>query len=170
MLHDSFVDPAEGGKWKLRTDRQAGFDIPKDAPYHTVMVPTSATVHNQFLIRVVTEQGFNTCPTAPRVRRRSPPSRACCGRASTRTSAARWLSLLGPDSGEPVPGHHLPLFVVHTKSTLAELTTPMALAPTDVSKSVSAASFGDRDLVASAVGLSLWPGLRRRTLRASRPT
>ncbi len=45
--------------------------------------------------------------------------------------------------------------VVHTKSTLAELTTPMALAPTDVSKSVSAASFGDRDVVASAVGLSL---------------
>ncbi len=106
LLHDSFVDPAEGGKWKLWTDRQAGFDIPKDAPYHTVMVPTSATVHNQFLIRVVIEQGFNTCPTAPRVRRRSPPSRACCGRASTRTSTARWLRLLGSDSGEPVPGHH----------------------------------------------------------------
>ena len=106
MLLDSFVDPAEGGEWKLWTDRQADFDIPKDAPYHTVMVPTSATVHNQFLIRVVIEQGFNTCPAAPRVRRRSPPSRACCGRASTRTSTARWLRLLGPDNGEPVPGHH----------------------------------------------------------------
>ena len=42
--------------------------------------------------------------------------------------------------------------VVYTKSTLAEQTTPAALALTDVSKSVSAVSFGDLDLDANHVG------------------
>ncbi len=42
--------------------------------------------------------------------------------------------------------------VVYTKSTLAEQTTPAALALTDVSKSVSAVSFGDMDLDANHVG------------------
>ncbi len=86
MLHDSFVDPAEGGKWKLWTDRQAGFDIPKDAPYHTVMVPTSANVHNQFLIRVVIEQGFKTSSTH---RRRGPPWSALAGITSPGRSEHR---------------------------------------------------------------------------------
>ncbi len=49
----------------------------------------------------------------------------------------------------------LSFFGVHTKSTLAEQTTPMTLAPADVSKSVSAASFGDLDLVASAGALAV---------------
>ena len=42
--------------------------------------------------------------------------------------------------------------VVYTKSTLAEQTTPAALELTDVSKSVSAVSFGDLDLDANHVG------------------
>ena len=43
-------------------------------------------------------------------------------------------------------------FVAHTKSTLAVQTTPAALALTDVSKSASAASFGDLDLDVNHVG------------------
>ncbi len=39
-----------------------------------------------------------------------------------------------------------------TKSTLGEQTTPAALALTDVSKGVSAVSFGDLDLDANQVG------------------
>ena len=42
--------------------------------------------------------------------------------------------------------------VADTKSTLAEQTMPAALALTDVSKSVSAVSFGDLDLDANHVG------------------
>ena len=42
--------------------------------------------------------------------------------------------------------------VALSKSTLAEQTTPAALALTDVSKSVSAVSFGDLDLDANHVG------------------
>ena len=45
--------------------------------------------------------------------------------------------------------------VVHTKSTLAELSMPMALAPTGVSKSVSAVSYSDLDLGANAVALAV---------------
>ena len=45
-----------------------------------------------------------------------------------------------------------PHIVVYTKSTLAEQTTPVALALTDVSKSASAASFGDLDLDVNHVG------------------
>ncbi len=41
---------------------------------------------------------------------------------------------------------------VYTKSTLAEQTTPAALALTDISKSVSAVSIGDLDLDANHVG------------------
>ena len=40
---------------------------------------------------------------------------------------------------------------VYTKSTLAEQTTPAALALTDISKSVSAVSIGDLDLDANHV-------------------
>ena len=42
--------------------------------------------------------------------------------------------------------------VVYTKSVLVEQTTPASLALTDVSKSVSAVSFGDLDLDANHVG------------------
>ncbi len=49
--------------------------------------------------------------------------------------------------------------VVYTKATLAEQARPAALALTDVSKSVSAVSFGDLDLDANHVGddVSLTP-------------
>ena len=42
--------------------------------------------------------------------------------------------------------------VVYTKSTLAEQTTPEGLALTDVSKNVSAVSFGDPDMDTSHGG------------------
>ena len=105
MLHDSLVDPAEGGKGKLWTDRQAGFDIPKDAPYHTVMVPTSATVHNQFLIRVVIEQGFNTSH-GPTGTAKIASIQGMLRQGFNSDKYSTMASPLGSDSGEPVPGHH----------------------------------------------------------------
>jgi len=48
LIHDLFVDSTEGGKWKPWTDRIQGFDIAKDAQYHTIVVPTADTVRNQF--------------------------------------------------------------------------------------------------------------------------
>ena len=53
-----------------------------------------------------------------------------------------------PDTNSAGKSH----IVVYTKSTLAEQTTAAALALTDVSKSVSAVSFGDLDLDANHVG------------------
>ena len=53
-----------------------------------------------------------------------------------------------PDTNSAGKSH----IVVYTKSALAEQTTPAALALTDVSKSVSAVSFGDLDLDANHVG------------------
>eukprot|EP00927_Polykrikos_kofoidii_P031997 TRINITY_DN2738_c0_g1_i1.p1 TRINITY_DN2738_c0_g1~~TRINITY_DN2738_c0_g1_i1.p1 ORF type:complete len:3358 (+),score=626.85 TRINITY_DN2738_c0_g1_i1:1049-10075(+) len=58
-LHDLFVDATDGGKWKLWTERIEGFDIPKDTPYHTIVVPTSDTCRNQFIIRTLIESGHN---------------------------------------------------------------------------------------------------------------
>ena len=65
LLHDSFVDPVEGGKWKPWTERIEGFDIPKDTPYHTIVVPTSDTCRNQFLIRTLIEKGYNILISGP---------------------------------------------------------------------------------------------------------
>jgi len=47
------------GKWKPWTDRIQGFDIPKDAAYHTIVVPTTDTERNQFMIRTLIERNFN---------------------------------------------------------------------------------------------------------------
>jgi dynein heavy chain len=58
-LHDFFIDPEEGGKWKSWTEKIQGFDIAKDAAYHTIVVPTSDTVRNQFLIQMLIERGHN---------------------------------------------------------------------------------------------------------------
>ena len=38
---------------------------PKDAPYHTIVVPTSDTVRNQFLIRTLIDRGFNILISGP---------------------------------------------------------------------------------------------------------
>lgn len=65
LLHDSFVDAVEGGKWKPWTERIEGFDIPKDTPYHTIVVPTSDTCRNQFLIRTLIEKGYNILISGP---------------------------------------------------------------------------------------------------------
>ena len=56
-----------------------------------------------------------------------------------------------PDTNSAGKSH----IVVYTKSALAEQTTPAALALTDVSKSVSAVSFGDLDLDANDVALAV---------------
>jgi len=65
LMHDLFIDSSDGGKWKPWTDRIAGFDIPKDAPYHTIVVPTADTVRNQFLIRTLIESSFNILISGP---------------------------------------------------------------------------------------------------------
>merc|ERR1719261_1774071 len=66
LIHDLFVDGSEaGGKWKPWTDKIAGFDIPKDAPYHTIVVPTADTVRNQFMIRTLIERGYNVLFSGP---------------------------------------------------------------------------------------------------------
>jgi dynein heavy chain len=65
LIHDLYVDTTEGGKWKPWTDRLAGFDIPKDAPYHSIVVPTADTIRNQFLIRVLIESSFSILISGP---------------------------------------------------------------------------------------------------------
>ncbi|KAF4658988.1 hypothetical protein FOL47_007767, partial [Perkinsus chesapeaki] len=57
LLHDYFIDSADGGKWKPWTEKIGNFDVPKDAQFHTIIVPTSDTVRNQFLIRTLIEKG-----------------------------------------------------------------------------------------------------------------
>jgi len=65
LLHDLFIDAEDGAKWKPWTERIQGFDVPKDAPYHTIVVPTSDTCRNQFLIRTLIERGFNILISGP---------------------------------------------------------------------------------------------------------
>merc|ERR1719454_1461652 len=65
LLHDVFIDPEDGAKWKPWTEKIANFDIPKDAQYHTIVVPTSDTVRNQFLIRTLIEKGCNVLFSGP---------------------------------------------------------------------------------------------------------
>eukprot|EP00442_Polarella_glacialis_P024664 CAMPEP_0115137118 /NCGR_PEP_ID=MMETSP0227-20121206/56805_1 /TAXON_ID=89957 /ORGANISM="Polarella glacialis, Strain CCMP 1383" /LENGTH=5027 /DNA_ID=CAMNT_0002544335 /DNA_START=143 /DNA_END=15226 /DNA_ORIENTATION=+ len=64
-LHDSFIDATDLCKWKGWTERIDGFDIPKDAPFHTIVVPTSDTCRNQFLIRTLIERGFHLLISGP---------------------------------------------------------------------------------------------------------
>jgi dynein heavy chain len=59
MIHDLFIDGTDGGKWKPWTERIEGFDIPKDTPYHTIVVPTADTTRNQFIIRTLVEKGWH---------------------------------------------------------------------------------------------------------------
>lgn len=40
-------------KWELWTKKIAGFDIPKDAQMHTIIVPTTDTVRNAFLLQTL---------------------------------------------------------------------------------------------------------------------
>merc|ERR1719460_2222623 len=49
--HDFFIDPEDGCKWKLWTERIGNVDIAKDAAFHEIIVPTADTVRNQFLLR-----------------------------------------------------------------------------------------------------------------------
>eukprot|EP00931_Biecheleriopsis_adriatica_P052316 TRINITY_DN3041_c0_g1_i3.p1 TRINITY_DN3041_c0_g1~~TRINITY_DN3041_c0_g1_i3.p1 ORF type:complete len:5045 (+),score=1273.98 TRINITY_DN3041_c0_g1_i3:2025-15137(+) len=65
FLHDLYIDAEDGGKWKPWTERIDGFDIPKDTPYHTIVVPTSDTCRNQFLIRTLIERGFHILISGP---------------------------------------------------------------------------------------------------------
>jgi dynein heavy chain len=65
LIHDMFLDMEDAGKWKPWTEKIAGFDIPKDAQYHTIVVPTTDTVRNQFLIRVLIERGHNVLFSGP---------------------------------------------------------------------------------------------------------
>jgi dynein heavy chain len=65
LIHDLFIDAEDGFKWKPWTDRIQGFDIPKEAPYHTIVVPTSDTCRNQFLIRTLIERGYNILISGP---------------------------------------------------------------------------------------------------------
>eukprot|EP00930_Biecheleria_cincta_P008307 TRINITY_DN10972_c0_g1_i1.p1 TRINITY_DN10972_c0_g1~~TRINITY_DN10972_c0_g1_i1.p1 ORF type:complete len:3080 (-),score=708.03 TRINITY_DN10972_c0_g1_i1:231-8642(-) len=64
-LHDLYIDPEEIGKWKPWTERIEGFDIPKDTPYHTIVVPTSDTCRNQFMIRTLIDSGYNILISGP---------------------------------------------------------------------------------------------------------
>jgi len=65
LIHDLFVDGEDAGKWKPWTEKIQGFDVPKDAPYHTIVVPTADTCRNQFLIRTLIERGFNILISGP---------------------------------------------------------------------------------------------------------
>jgi len=65
LIHDMFVDGNEQGKWKLWTDRIKDFEIPREAQYHTIVVPTADTVRNQFMIRTLIERGFHVLFSGP---------------------------------------------------------------------------------------------------------
>jgi len=65
LLHDWYIDSTDGAKWKQWTERIAGFDVPKDAQYHTIIVPTSDTCRNQFIIRTLIDRGFNFLVSGP---------------------------------------------------------------------------------------------------------
>jgi len=65
LLHDVYLDGQDGAKWKPWTDRIQGFDVPKDAPYHSIVVPTADTERNQFLIRTLIERGHNVLFSGP---------------------------------------------------------------------------------------------------------
>jgi dynein heavy chain len=65
LIHDLYVDATDNGKWKPWTERIEGFDIPKDTPYHTIVVPTADTVRNQFLIRTLIEKGHHILISGP---------------------------------------------------------------------------------------------------------
>ena len=73
------------------------------------------------------------------------------GALAGRRAVGKKVFTVSSDTGSAGKSH----FVVHPKFMLAELTAPVALAPTDVSKSVSAVSFGDLDLDADAVALAV---------------
>jgi dynein heavy chain len=65
LIHDCFIDGGEGGKWKPWTDKIMGFDVAKDAEYHTIVVPTADTVRNQFIIRTLIENRYNVLFSGP---------------------------------------------------------------------------------------------------------
>eukprot|EP00929_Paragymnodinium_shiwhaense_P087551 TRINITY_DN476_c0_g7_i1.p1 TRINITY_DN476_c0_g7~~TRINITY_DN476_c0_g7_i1.p1 ORF type:complete len:2666 (-),score=827.08 TRINITY_DN476_c0_g7_i1:96-7328(-) len=65
LVHDLFIDSQDGGRWKPWTERIQGFDIAKDAAYHTIVVPTSDTVRNQFIIRTLIQKGHNILLSGP---------------------------------------------------------------------------------------------------------
>ncbi len=73
------------------------------------------------------------------------------GALAGRRAVGTKVFTVSSDTGSAGKSH----FMVHPKFMLAELTAPVALAPTDVSKSVSAVSFGDLDLDADAVALAV---------------
>jgi hypothetical protein len=56
---DYFVDGSDGLKWKPWTSTIGNVEIAKDAQFHTIIVPTSDTVRNQFVLRTLVEGGCN---------------------------------------------------------------------------------------------------------------
>merc|ERR1719482_525896 len=63
--HDFFIDPEDGCKWKLWTERIGNVDIAKDAAFHEIIVPTADTVRNQFLLRTLVESNYNVLISGP---------------------------------------------------------------------------------------------------------
>jgi dynein heavy chain len=64
-LHDFYIDPEDGGKWKLWTERIGNQEIPKEAAFHEIIVATADTVRNQFLLRTLVESDFNVLISGP---------------------------------------------------------------------------------------------------------
>merc|ERR1719261_1180707 len=93
--HDFYIDPEDGGKWKLWTERIGNVDIAKDAAFHEIIVPTADTVRNQFLLRTLVESDYNVLISAlPGLRRL---------RALTACSLAAFLQTCIPRSRSPSP-------------------------------------------------------------------
>merc|ERR1719506_302839 len=63
--HDFFIDPEDGCKWKLWTERIGNVDIAKDAAFHEIIVPTADTVRNQFLLRTLVESNYHVLISGP---------------------------------------------------------------------------------------------------------
>merc|ERR1719460_3428617 len=65
MLHDFYPDAEDLGKWKPWTERIAQADIPKEMQFHEIIVPTTDTVRNQFLLRTLVESNYNVLISGP---------------------------------------------------------------------------------------------------------
>merc|ERR1719482_580737 len=64
-LHDFYLNVEEGGKWTPWTERIAAPDIPKDMPFHEIIVETADTCRNQFLLRTLVESNYNVLISGP---------------------------------------------------------------------------------------------------------
>merc|ERR1719253_930953 len=64
-LHDFYIDGEDGCKWKPWTERIGNVDIAKDAQFHQIIVATTDTVRNQFLLRTLVESNRNVLISGP---------------------------------------------------------------------------------------------------------